>query len=440
MVKHSAQTLDSVSASFKSYYWVFCIAAIINLGIWILMSADGKAYLQIDSYDYLSLGQSIFKDLNFPSSFRTPVFPFFVGFWESLLGFSIKHYVLVQIGVALINIYLLGRLASYFLSVKLQVLIMLVFALDIVTAQVANYVLAETVFSFLLLLALNFLCAARKYIPKDEVSGSSRQTNKYALLCGITLGLFALCRPVGQFIPLILIVWYIFFKPKQVSIKSQWFVLLSIAMCSFLSIQAWKLNNYVNKGQYFTSVTMSYNIYNYRAAWNVAYRDGKTFEEVKDEFHDKRDAYKASNPQLSEYDISQHFTDIGLDIILDTPKETVFQAIRGLVFLYGGIYNGSLDRVFQHSIAKKAAQAYTLLYNVLIYLGIFICLCFIKRLDQRERSIVALSALVVAYFTFFSIGVESYARLRAPFIPYLVLIAAIGWMKLYQYKFKQETI
>ena len=123
-----------------------------------------------------------------------------------------------------------------------------------------------------------------------------------------------------------------------------------------------------------------------------------------------------------------------MNIILDTPKETFFQAVRGLVFLYGGIYNGSLDRIFKNQLAKKIAQIYTFLYNCILYAGILLSVLFIRRLEQQERSLLIMSGFIVAYYSFFSIGVESYARLRAPFIPYLVIIAVVGWMKLWQFK------
>ena len=169
-------------------------------------------------------------------------------------------------------------------------------------------------------------------------------------------------------------------------------------------------------------------MYNYRAAWNVAYRDGRTFQEVKDEFHEVRSQYKRQNPDLSEYEIGRHFTSEGLRIILDTPKETVLQAVRGLVYLYGGIYNGSLQRIFKDHISLKLSQIYSLLINILVYLGILLCLFSWKLFNKQQRSLVVLSGLVVCYFTFFSIGVESYARLRAPFMPYLVILSVFGWL------------
>ena len=404
---------------------IYCIAAMIYLGIWLLMSSNENAYLQLDSYDYLLLGQAIFNDFNFPSSFRTPLFPLFVGFWEALLGLKIQYYILIQILLALVNIYLLGRLVSYFLSAKMQLLVMLVFAVELVTAQVANYVLAETLFSFLLLLALNFLVLAQR---------KQKYAIKYAVICGVVLGLYALCRPVGQFIPFVLAVWYFLYKRSDVNIRTEVLTVCLVILGTLLSVHAWKLHNYVTKGQYFTSVTMSYNIYNYRAAWNVAYRDGRSFEDVKDEFHAVRKEFKLNNLQATEYDIGQHFFKEGLNIIIDTPKETFFQAVRGLVFLYGGIYNGSLDRIFKNQLAKKIAQIYTFLYNCILYAGILLSVLFIRRLEQQERSLLIMSGFIVAYYSFFSIGVESYARLRAPFIPYLVIIAVVGWMKLWQFK------
>ncbi len=315
--------------------------------------------------------------------------------------------------------YLLGRLVSFYAGPKWQLLVMLVISIDLLTIQVANYVLSETLFSFLLLLSLNLLLAIH-----------SSEKNRYgvAIMCGISFGLFALCRPVGQYIPFLLIPWIIVFRRDGHSCRSRWIVSALIIVFSLSLIHVWKLNNFINKGHYFTSITTSFNMYNYRAAWNVAYRDGRSFEDVKAEFHDKRDDFKRENPQLSSYEVSQHFTSEGLSIILSTPKETFFQAVRGFVFLYGGIYNGSLDRIFQNNTVRKIAQAYSLAYNMLLYLGVLLGIYYWRVLSSQQRSLFVLCGSIIFYFTFFSIGVESYARLRAPIMPYLVFVSVVGWV------------
>ena len=395
------------------------IALCLYLAVWFLMSFDANAYLQIDSADYRLLGRSIFTDLNFPSSFRTPVFPAFQGFWETLLGLSVSQYIVVQILLALINVYLLGRLVSFFAGSLWQLLVMLVFSVDLLTIQVTNYVLSETLFSFLLLLSLNLLLT---------IHSSAKNRYGIAIMCGISFGLFALCRPVGQYIPFLLIPWIIVFRRGDHSCKSRWIVSALIIVFSLSLIHVWKLNNLINKGHYFTSITTSFNMYNYRAAWNVAYRDGRPFDDVKVEFDKKRDNFIRKNPQMSDYELGQYFTREGLSIILSTPKETFFQAVRGFVFLYGGIYNSSLDRIFQNDIAQKTAQAYSLIYNMLLYLGVLLGIYYWKVFGSQQRSLFVLCGLVVFYFTFFSIGVESYARLRAPIMPYLAFTSVIGWV------------
>lgn len=409
-------------------------ALCLYLFIWFLSSFDLEAYMQVDSVDYRLLGKEMFTKWHFPSSFRTPVFPAFVGFLETLLGLNISQFVLIQIALALANIYMLGRLVSYFAAAKWQLFAMIVFSLDLVTIQVANYVLSETLFSFLLLLSLN-LMLAMCYSNSDHFKNSQSNKRLYALsvMTGLSLGLFALCRPVGQFLPFLLLLWLLFFKQQvfkqeQQTKKQVYWMSVIILLGSLAVMHAWKLNNLINKGHYFVSATTSYNMYNYRAAWNVAYRDGRTFVDVKQEFQDKREQFKRENPQLSNYEIGQHFTKEGLGIILSTPKETFFQAMRGLVFLYGGIYSGSLERIFQKKWALKASQLYSLVYSGLLYFGILLALFYWRVLSSAQKALFSLCAIIVFYFTFFSIGVESYARLRAPFMPYLVIMSILGWL------------
>ncbi len=99
-----------------------------------------------------------------------------------------------------------------------------------------------------------------------------------------------------------------------------------------------------------------------------------------------------------------------------------------MTFLYGGIYNGSLKRIFQNDIALTAAQIYSLLYSALLYIGVLLSFYYWRFFNFQQRSLFALCGLIVFYFTFFSIGVESYARLRAPFMPYLVFVSVVGWV------------
>jgi hypothetical protein len=71
-------------------------ACCLYLFVWFMSSLDPDAYMQIDSVDYQFLGEKIFTELSFPSSFRTPVFPVFVGFWKTLVGLNVSQYILVH--------------------------------------------------------------------------------------------------------------------------------------------------------------------------------------------------------------------------------------------------------------------------------------------------------------------------------------------------------
>lgn len=410
---------DTVSS--KDWLVLLSIAAVFYLFVWWLAGGRENAFMQIDSLDYLHLGAKLFSEGVFDSLFRTPVYPAFAGFWTEFIGLSTEQFVLVQIVFALFNIVLLGRLAGYFVNAKWQKVIVLVFALDLVTVQVANWVLSETLFSFLLLLSLNLFL---------EIHIRENKGIWLAVLCGISFGLFALCRPVGQYLLFLLILWFLFKPSNNFSLKAKLLSAILIVLMHSLIFSAWKYHNYLKTGHSFVSTTISYNMYNYRAAWNVAYRDGRTFEDVKDEMFEERANFKRSNPQLSEYEVSKEITKRGLDIILSTPKETFFQAVRGIVYLYGGLYNGSLQRIFVDNISVRLAQIYTLIYWALIYLGVLFAIWYYRKLSEIEQQFFILCTAVVAYFTFFSIGVESYARLRAPFAPYLVAVSILGWNKL----------
>ena len=405
---------------------ILLFALMINLIVWYLsrFSIDVHfqlaPFLQIDSLEYINLGKQIFENGVFPNFSRTPVYPFFIGFFDYFLGFQPSQLVLVNIVLSLLNIWLVWRLTAYFLAPCYQFLITLVFALDPVTIQVTNYVLSETLFSFLLLVGLNILANLKL----------SKCHWYFAVLCGLSLGLFALCRPVGQYLPILLMIW-LWVGINNKNKKTLLLISVLLLFAYILVPEAWKQRNKSLTGYSFISTTTSINMYNYRAAWNVARRDGRTFVDVKQEFQENREAFARENSHLMDYEIAQHFTKEGLNIILNTPWETVQQATRGLVYLYGGIYNASIERITGGGMSAVFLKVYSIVYLLLVYIGVLFGLFFYRKLSDNQKSIFMLSAIVVAYFTFFSIGVESYARLRAPFSPYIVMISIIGWFAFY---------
>lgn len=436
MVSNGTADKDSPALLDKKYlFFVLIGALIINLVVWLfaMFSQDIhfhlKPYLQLDSYDYLKLGKHIFNEGEFPSFFRTPVYPYFVGFFQVVLNLNISQLILVQIVLSILNLYLLWRLTSHFLAARYQLFVMLVFAADLVTIQVTNYVISETLFSFLLLTSLNLLVHLK----------FRRNSLWLALLCGICFGLFALCRPVGQFLPYLLILWFLF--SMQNKNKLMVILMAALILCGSMSVlEIWKQRNYRLTGHSFVSNTTAVNLYNYRAAWNVARRDHRPFADVKAEFQKNKEDFVRENKHLSSYEIAQHFHKEGLEIIFSTPWETMQQAARGLVYLYGGIYNASLNRLFGDGLLALLTKIYSVIYLLLVYAGLIFSVYFYKRLSKNQQSLVMLSGIIIGYFTFFSIAVESYARLRVPFFPYLVIVSVVGWSMFIGKKFLKKSL
>ena len=399
----------------------------IHLLFWLLAHYDSQPFMQIDSVEYLNLAKEIFTQSDFSNQSRTPIYPAFLGFFTEYLGFSKAGFALVQIAVSLLNIVLIWHLSAFFLSSRSQFWLVLVFCLDLVTVQVMTYILSEGIFSTCLLVGLNCvvylkLCRVHYFL---------------AILAGLSLGIFALTRPVGQFLPWLLIVWFL--VKNQMIWREKLVAALIIALCSVGVLELWKQRMYQKTGHRFISVTTSINLYNYRAAWNIARKEGRQFEEVKKEFQRNRNKFVGDNPELDQYQVAQHFSKEGLAIIKSTPWQTIEQGVRGLVFLYGGIYNASIDRFFGDSFIATIVKLFSYIYWALIYLGMCLCLKNIQRFSAREYEVIALAVICVGYFTFLSAAVESYARLRMPFSPYLIILSVMGWHSLFNVRLRKSV-
>ncbi|NKB64464.1 MAG: hypothetical protein GKR95_20875 [Gammaproteobacteria bacterium] len=449
----------------KNLKWLFLMLGIMlvtRLGIWLAYGLNEMLFLQPDSHDYVFLGKQLFAEGLFPSLSRTPVYPAFVGFLGVVLGFDVKTIILVQIAVSILTGCLAWRILKRIRSDlsdtaegarhgNVFIIFALIFGLDFVSAQGANYLLSETFFTFLVLVAVNLVIDIKQQRSDSWAKGG---------LCGLVLGLAILCRPIAIFLPMVVVVWGVLQPTTQGHDKQKAFgfyqlgVFALVFVLGMSSAVLWMVRNYDRTGEVFLTTISSINLYEYRAAWNIAYRDDRPFNEVQTEFRENKSAIQR-DLNLNEGEVAKRMGSEGLDLIRQTPVETMIQGGLGFLRLYFGVFSSAIDVLFRVLGSGNQApgtleatwvvKILVLCHLVITYFGI--ALLLISRFNDEKRpgesrwqggmaraltgnSILLFCGLVIGYFTVLSVGIEAYARFRIPIMPLLAILAALGWSRL----------
>ena len=154
---------------------------------------DPNLYIQPDSLEYLKLATEIFEQHSFTSFSRTPTYPLFLGTIEYFTDWDASGLVVIQILLSLANIYLIWQISKSLFSPRAQIILLALYSLDFASAMGANYLLTETLFTTLLLLAcLSFIRCT-----------NANQPILSALSCGGALSLLILCRPIAVLLPIV---------------------------------------------------------------------------------------------------------------------------------------------------------------------------------------------------------------------------------------------
>ena len=448
----------------KALKWLFVtLGAMLTmrLVIWLIQGLDETLFLQPDSHDYLFLGKQLFEQGTFTSFSRTPVYPAFLGLLDVVMGFETPKIILIQIVISLLSATLAWRILIR-VGMKLSpksgvnqypyafVAFALLLGLDFVSAQGANYLLAETIFTLMILVVVNLAMDIRQQTTGGWMKG---------VVCGLVMGLAILCRPIAVFLPFVVFAWgsiglgsgkngkrrlgfhLDFYRPGV-------FVLIGVLSVSFAG--GWMARNHDKTGEAFLTTISSINLYEYRAAWNIAYRDDRIFEDVQQELREKKERIKREQ-NLNEGEIASRMGSEGLRLIKETPVETVIQGSLGFLRLYLGVFSSAIDDLFvvsgfeKNSAGPWGVKAFVFLHVVLTYVGVgvFVISRFTRNnrfsrhkqvgdagQDEAMNGILVLCGLVIGYFTLLSVGVEAYARFRIPMMPLLGVLAALGWSQL----------
>ena len=146
--------------------------------------------LETDALEYHNLAISILQDGIFPSTIRTPGYPFFLSFLYFLFGIKPYFIIICQIFLDSCTIMLVYSLGNNILDRKSATVAAFLYAIDPIAIYYTNTVRTESMFTFTFLLSIIFLI---KYLKKNKIFMIASS--------GVFLGIGTLIRPISQYFP-----------------------------------------------------------------------------------------------------------------------------------------------------------------------------------------------------------------------------------------------
>ncbi len=389
-----------------------------RIGLFLASSSDPtRRVYPPDSFDYARLAENLRAGHGFsadakppfrPNVLRTPVYPGFLALLLALGGRLESAGVAAGVLLSCAAVWLTMWTARRWLAdARAGRLAAALVALDLGTAAYANFLLSESLFVVLILVA--FACLA------PPPAGSASRTRE-VFLAGLLLGASTLCRPIALGLPIALAIG----RPLRSAA-----VLLAGAA---LIVLPWVLRNQSAAGIFNVSSVADVNLFYHRGR---AVRDAQEGVE-----HEAPKEIPGTNDPVRV----GRMRDEGWRVILNNPVSYVRLTLAAWLRTFGpddrpaALLLGipSVPAPWWSVPGQETAEARRFSTAERILEGAFlVCLYLLAARGWREisdpvrRPLLLCAAAVVLYFLAVS-GPEYYGRFRVPIVPFLALMAEAG--------------
>jgi hypothetical protein len=428
-------------------------AAIVRLTfLLIVLQRTGTSILtQGDTASYLTPGRNLFHYGTFataihpllPEIDRTPGYPIFAVLTESLtgsLGGSIIPIVLTQVLLSLVSLIILTRIASRtFANTSAGTFAGWLFAFEPVSITYSLRIMPETLFLFLLLVAIERLLIYQR-------------TASYAALFTSCLSLAAATyvRPVAYYLGFAMALALAITERQKKG--RHWRPPVLVLLTIYPLLFAWQIRNNIETGYHGFSSIVEKNLYFFQAAeitaeqrripldqqqQELGYVDQRHYDEAHPDqstwtrakqlqyMHTQATTILAAHPLLY---LESHFKGVAVVALTPAASEPL-QMLNAYPrddstphrILNEGIFT-SLYRLIQAHPTLTVTMAVFEIFLLLLYL-FAIRGCFIP--NANRLAILTLICFAL-YFLLISGGAQAVGRYRLPVMPELCVLAAGG--------------
>jgi 4-amino-4-deoxy-L-arabinose transferase-like glycosyltransferase len=417
---------------------ILLVALALRVAVFLVAAPHPERFLTDDSSGYITLAQNLNASYWDPTSEflalglkRPPVYPLFLAVWGqvgALPWSAILSQILLDEGILILTFLLLCPLVG----TRPALTALVILALDLAVVQQSNLLLSDTLFTFLVV-------ASALGLWKGLRSGRFA----FSAAGGLLLGLGVLTRPVGLYLPIVLLPasWYL---GRHLNRRQHLGVLMAFALSFLLIVGTWVGRNYALTGVPIVSTIEGTDLLYYRAASALADSQGLDFvrnPEVRrvilTQLHTQ--ASQLYPPGANPAQRSRAESALGLQILLNHPIGTLKTALRGLVLqVLPHVRSRGISPLFTQLGLPSPSVGDTLIeFTVTGLYALFLLLICIAALygsyrlaHQRWSSFLLLVGLL-GYFAIISAGPAADVRYRVPYMPYLAALAGYGLTQLW---------
>lgn len=428
--------------------WVLGILALALRLASLLRGGSAWAMANPDSPRYSELAAGLLSGCGFarfamghcasPEVLRTPGYPLFL-----ILMPSLRAAVAVQAIIGAALCVLVGFFVSAYWGLWAGAIAEGLLALDVPSIVQGSRILSDVLFQALLAVAV---IVQLRVIARGRYDG--RNVGE-GLGAALLLAVAILVRPVGVLLPLIAPLPFLFLPPEVGWRRTIALCVLAFGLIAVV-MGGWMARNAARTGTWTLSTVAAINLYYFNAGGVVAYRSGQSLPAVMDglarglEQPDGRhyaDTPAALEPQMVKQ---------ALRILMHDPVVTFIVTARTLAWLAVVPDRGSLNELlgthagatsYLAATAKLRERIRPLLRSplltalvtfqvaliVLTWIGVARALASIRGKSAREAALILIPFSVALAMMILAAGAEAYARYRMPAMPFLAILAGIGW-------------
>lgn len=400
------------------------LAVVLGLGILVHFAffIIDHAYYSNDTGSYLVLADNLLQkhafinDLDQPELERTPGYPALLALF-SIPPLRVEYLIMVQHGLCvLVAIGLAAMVLKITNSSPIALASALVLCLDLPTITTANQLLTETVFTVFIVLGSWMLYGAAKE--------STGQTARLAV-AGLIGGGAVLIRPIGL-LYVVPVSVYLFLVLRRRTLRA----MVTFAAAFLFLPLGWTVRNYLETGYFGVSTIGAGNVLTYRAAGTLAVRQPGEYlanaEKARAVLLEQvcnamGRTYGRDCSQLPEAERAEYSRRMGMQIILGNIPDYLRSMALGVAYI---IFGGGAEALSQigHLDPQTARRVVLLISIPEACFAVLGCWFWFR----RERTLLCLIGLTIAYFLLVSAGAEAYSRFRVPVMPMYALLVGGG--------------